>query len=292
MNTTQAETKRVVQIGKDSRNIIGGASKLLVICGPCVIESADHLLFLAEKITTIARRLDLPIVFKASYDKANRTSSKSFRGIGIEGGLELLAKVRSEFSVPIVTDVHTVEEIVQAGEVVDLIQIPAFLCRQTDLLIASGRTKKPVMIKKGQFVAPEDMVYAARKVVEGGGDQVLLCERGACFGYRDLVVDLRSLQIMSEAGFPVVFDATHSVQSLGGSGGVSQGARKFIPALARGAVAAGIDGIFLECHDDPQNAKSDAESMLPLANLEGLLSDLKRLHELQMQTGYRSSKRA
>lgn len=258
---------------------IGFNQPLAVICGPCVIESREHLLRHADAISAIARKLKLPLIFKSSYDKANRTSGSSFRGLGIDDGLESLATVRREFGIPVVTDVHSESEAQKAGEVVDLLQIPAFLCRQTDLLQAAGQTGRPVLVKKGQFLAPDDMKFAAEKVGSLNGGNVLLCERGTCFGYRDLVVDMRALVIMRGLGYPVVFDATHSVQCMGGAGGSSSGNREYVPVLARAAVATGIDALFLESHEFPDQAPSDGPNMVPLGNLELLLRQLSALHQ-------------
>lgn len=276
----------LVSVGDAKTNTvrIGKGEPLAVICGPCVIESAEHLLGEAERICSIARECQMPLIFKSSYDKANRLSGQSYRGIGMKDGLEILAEVRRRFLVPVVTDVHSAEEATLAGSVVDLIQIPAFLCRQTDILIAAGKTGKPVMIKKGQFVPPEDMVYSATKVASVGNSQVVLCERGSCFGYRELVVDFRGVAKMGGLGVPVIFDATHSVQIMGGAQGVSSGQRQFVPTLARAAVAAGVDGVFIESHSQPDAAPSDGPNMVPLAELGNLLADLKILHELKLKT--------
>lgn len=276
--------KHSFEIGVQYSVSVGGRNPLLVIAGPCVIESREHALRHADKIAQIVREVGLPLVFKSSYDKANRTSLESYRGVGMEQGLRILSEIRQEFAVPVVSDVHTALEAQNAGEVLDLLQIPAFLCRQTDLLIAAGATNKPVMIKKGQFLAAEDLRFSLEKVVQGGSDRVLLCERGSCFGYRDLVVDLRNLVLMGDLGCPVVFDATHSVQTIGGAGGVATGERRFIAPLARGAVASGVSGVFLECHENPETAPSDGRSMLPLAQLKTLLIDLKHIAELNLQT--------
>ena len=259
---------------------IGSGEPLAFICGPCVIESRDHLLSHAERILAIAERVGVPLIFKSSYDKANRTSGKSFRGVGIGPGLEILNEVREQLNIPVVTDVHTVEEARRAGEVVDLVQVPAFLCRQTDLLLAAGATRKAVIIKKGQFVAPQDMKFAAEKVRDGGCENVLLCERGTCFGYRDLVVDFRSLSYLSDCGCPVIFDATHSVQQMGGANGTSSGNRAFVAPLARAAAAYGVDGFFLECHEAPETAPSDGANMVPLDELEALVRDLKTVDSI------------
>jgi len=276
---------RKVRIGSVE---VGGGSPLAIICGPCVIESLAHARKMAEAISAIASKAGLPLIYKSSYTKANRTSASSFRGPGMDEGLEILAAIRKEFQLPAVSDVHTEDEARRAAASIDLVQIPAFLCRQTQLLEAAGESGKPVMIKKGQFVAPADMKFAADKVRgeqrrRGHSEQVLLCERGACFGYRDLIVDFRSLRIMSETA-PVVFDATHSVQQMGGSGGTSGGFREYVPCLARAAVSVGVDAVFIECHDDPDRAPSDGPNMLPLEALGPLLGDLKRLHELKLET--------
>jgi 2-dehydro-3-deoxyphosphooctonate aldolase (KDO 8-P synthase) len=254
------------------QNVVIGAPQLFLIAGPCVIESEEHALFMATSIAAICRELGVPYIFKASYDKANRTSITSFRGPGITAGLRILARVRDEVKVPVLTDVHEAAQATEAGAVVDVLQIPAFLCRQTDLLIAAARTGKAVNVKKGQFVAPQDMSYAVSKVQESGNQRVSLTERGASFGYHNLVVDMRSLAIMREYA-PVVFDATHSVQ-LPSQGAQSGGQPQFIPLLSRAAVAAGIDGIFMEVHDNPAKAKSDGANALPLANLRAMLEEL------------------
>ena len=264
---------------------IGGGAPLALIAGPCVIESSEHLLKMAEAIVAIARDKDIPLIFKSSFEKANRTSGSSFRGLGRSAGLAALAAVRDKLGVPLLTDVHTEEDVYAAAEVVDVLQIPAFLCRQTSLLEAAGSTGKTVLIKKGQFLAPEDMRYAADKVSGSGKESgVLLCERGACFGYRELVVDFRGLAVMRESGWPVVFDATHSVQIMGGAGGASGGNRKYVPLLARAAVAVGVDCVFLEVHDNPDVAPSDGPNMLPLESLGPLLEDLQAIAKLSLHT--------
>jgi 2-dehydro-3-deoxyphosphooctonate aldolase (KDO 8-P synthase) len=255
---------------------IGAGQPLALIAGPCVIESLEHSLALAGRIAAIARRLDMPYIFKASYDKANRSSVRSFRGPGLEEGLRVLERVRKEVGVPVLSDVHEPAQAAAAGEVLDCLQVPAFLCRQTDLLLACGRTRRCVNVKKGQFVAPEKMSLAVEKVRETGNPNVLLTERGTFFGYERLVNDMTGLQVM-RALAPVVFDATHSVQYPGGAGNVTGGRREFIPLLARAAVAAGIDALFMEVHDDPQNAKSDAATVWPLEELEALLRTLLRI---------------
>ncbi len=255
-----------------------------IISGPCVIESEDHALRIAREVLKVCNEVGLPLIFKSSYDKANRTSAKSYRGVGVEQGLAILGRIREELNVPVVTDVHNVAEVKLAGKVVDLLQIPAFLCRQTDLLLAAGEQGKPVMVKKGQMVAPQDMSFAAEKIASTGNSDIILCERGACFGYRDLVVDFRAFDIMSRFGYPIVFDGTHSVQQMGGASGVSGGMREHIPSLVRGAVAAGVSGIFLETHDRPEIAPSDGANMLPLSALPPLLRDIKMLSQMRLET--------
>ena len=258
---------------------VGPKEPLLVIAGPCQIESLGHCLSIGSFLKEVARRLPVQLVFKSSYDKANRTSIQGKRGLGIEEGLAVLANVRATLDVPVLTDVHSPEEATAAGAVVDVVQTPAFLCRQTDLLLAAGATGKTVNVKKGQFLAPQDMAHVAAKIASSGNQNIMLCERGSCFGYRDLVVDMRSLPLMHAAGYPVIFDATHSVQSMGGSSGASGGQREFIPPLARAAAAVGIDGIFIECHDYPEKAPSDGASMLPLDAVEPLLSSVLRIRD-------------
>jgi 2-dehydro-3-deoxyphosphooctonate aldolase (KDO 8-P synthase) len=265
-----------------------GSGELFLIAGPCVIESEEHAMHLAQAIAAIARQAGLPYIFKASYDKANRTSLSSFRGPGLKEGARILRRIRDEAGVPVLTDVHEPAQAEAVGEAVDVIQVPAFLCRQTDLLIAAGRTGKAVNIKKGQFVAPWDMRHAVEKVQSTGNDRVFLTERGSSFGYGNLVVDMRSLAIMRQFA-PVVFDGTHSVQlpsarasasSANGDTGaaVSGGQPQFIPLLCRAAVAAGVDGVFLEVHDNPAQAKSDAANALDLKLLTDLLRDLLAIH--------------
>lgn len=267
--------------------VFGPGAPLALICGPCQIESRDHALMLADKITGIARAAGLPLVFKASYDKANRTSLKGVRGVGIDMGLRILAEIRDSFGVPVLTDVHSEAQCAQAGEVVDMLQIPAFLCRQTDLLIAAAQTGRAINIKKGQFLAPWDMANVAAKVAESGNGRITLCERGASFGYNTLVTDFRSLPIMARTGYPVVFDATHAVQQPGGLGGASGGQREFAPVLARAAVAVGVAGVFIEAHDAPDRAPSDGPNMLPLDWLARLLPELAQLHALAQASAFR-----
>jgi 2-dehydro-3-deoxyphosphooctonate aldolase (KDO 8-P synthase) len=249
-----------------------GGPEMFLIAGHCVIESEEHALKMAESISGICKALKLPYIFKASFDKANRTSVHSFRGPGLMEGLRILAKVKKTVDVPVLTDVHEINQMAPAADVVDVIQIPAFLCRQTDLLIAAAKTGRAINVKKGQFVAPADMRHAVNKIVDSGNHQVSLTERGASFGYHNLVVDMRGLAIMREYA-PVIFDATHSVQ-LPSQGEQSGGQPQFIPLLARAAVAAGVDGVFMEVHDNPGVAKSDGANALRLDQLRGVLAEL------------------
>jgi 2-dehydro-3-deoxyphosphooctonate aldolase (KDO 8-P synthase) len=249
---------------------------LFLIAGPCVIESEAHAVKMAEEISAVARKLQIPYIFKASYDKANRTSLHSFRGPGLEEGLRILKKIKKETGLPVLTDVHEAKDVPAVADAVDVVQIPAFLCRQTDMLVAAAKHAKSINIKKGQFVSPWDMKHAVEKVRASGNDNIVLTERGSSFGYNNLVVDMRSLAIMRQFA-PVVFDATHSVQlPSSGAGGkaVSGGQPEYIPLLARAAVAAGVDGIFMEVHDNPAEAKSDGANALPLSELEAVLQQL------------------
>jgi 2-dehydro-3-deoxyphosphooctonate aldolase (KDO 8-P synthase) len=257
----------------------GGRHPLALIAGPCVIESREGCLDIAARLAKLARARRIPLVFKASYDKANRSSLKGYRGPGLERGLEILAEVRERYGLPLLTDVHTAEEARRAAEVVDVIQIPAFLCRQTDLVIACGETGKPVNVKKGQFMAPWDMRNVIDKIESTGNRRILLTERGASFGYNMLVADMRSLLIMREYGYPVIFDATHSVQRPGGAGDRSGGDGRWAPALARAAVATGCDGVFLEAHPTPEQALSDKDNTVPLASLGRLWTVLRSIDE-------------
>ena len=259
------------------QNVTIGGPELFLIAGPCVIESEEHALFMAHSIAAICRELAVPYIFKASYDKANRTSVTSFRGPGLKEGVAILGRLAKDTGLPILTDVHEAAHCEIAAEAVDVLQIPAFLCRQTDLLVAAGKTGRAVNIKKGQFVAPWDMTHPVEKVRSTGNSRLFLTERGASFGYNNLVVDYRSLAIMRQTA-PVVFDGTHSVQQPSAAGGVSGGQPEFIPLLARAAVAAGIDGLFLEVHDDPANAKSDGANALDLQLLKPLLETLLAIH--------------
>jgi len=264
---------------------MGGSSGPLVISGPCVAESLDICRQVAEAMQEICSALDLPYVFKASFDKANRTSVTSFRGPGLDKGLEMLSQVRSEFGVPVLTDIHLADQAAAAAEVCDILQIPAFLCRQTDLLVAAGETGKPVNVKKGQFMAPEDMVRAVEKVRSTGNDRVMVTERGTAFGYHNLVVDMRGLVVMGQAGVPVVFDATHSVQLPSGQGGMSGGQREFVFPLTRAAVAVGIQGLFMEVHPCPDEALCDGPNSLPLSQVRDVLSTVRRIHQVRWGSG-------
>ena len=257
--------------------VIGPGQPLALIAGPCQIESDAHARRMAASLRDIARELGIPLVFKASFDKANRTSLKGARGVGMDEGLETLSGIRASFGLPVISDVHLPEQCGPTATKLDALQVPAFLCRQTDLLLAAGREGKPVMIKKGQFLAPSDMQHAVEKVASTGNRQILLCERGSSFGYNCLVADFRSLSIMGETGCPIVFDATHSVQAPGGFGTASGGDRRFAPILARAAVAAGADAVFIETHEDPDNAPSDGPIMVPLAEMSALIRSLLRI---------------
>lgn len=249
----------------------------MLIAGPCVIESRDHTRFMAESLRAISSRTGIPLIFKASFDKANRSSISSYRGPGIDEGLEILSGIKQDLNVPVTTDIHDPTQAGPVASVVDLIQIPAFLCRQTDILVCAGKTGLPVNIKKGQFMAPWDMDHAVKKVESTGNGKILLTERGTFFGYNNLVCDLRNLALMRSLGKPVILDVTHSLQLPGGKGNSSGGTREFIPALARAGVAFGIDALFMEVHDDPDHALSDGPNSLPLSELEPLLRQLSEI---------------
>ncbi len=266
--------------------VVGGDAPLALIAGPCVIESLDLLMEAAERLIGLCGGLGVPLVFKSSYDKANRSSHKSYRGPGIIMGLEMLAKVKERFKVPVLSDVHSVEEVEQAAEVLDVIQIPAFLCRQTDLVMAAAETGLPVNVKKGQFMAPADMVNVMKKVESKGNRRLMFTERGTTFGYNNLVVDFRSISIIQElTGCPVVFDATHSVQLPGGAGSASSGDRRFVGVLARAAVAAGCNALFMETHPNPDRALCDGPNMVSLSQLETILPVLLRLRAALEEDG-------
>ncbi len=256
---------------------IENSAPFVLIAGPCQIESLDHSLFLAEKIAKICHETDIQYIFKSSFDKANRSSFQSQRGIGIDDGLEILNKVRTEFGCPVLTDIHDAYQCKKVAEVVDVLQIPAFLCRQTDLLLAAGETMRVINVKKGQFLAPWDMSNVAAKIASTGNERILLCERGTSFGYNTLVNDFRALPIMAEMGYPTVYDATHSVQQPGGKGTSSGGERKFVGSLAKAAVAIGVSSLFIETHEDPDNAPSDGPNMIPIDQLKGLLQELRNI---------------
>jgi 2-dehydro-3-deoxyphosphooctonate aldolase (KDO 8-P synthase) len=264
---------------------VGGGSPLVLIAGPCVIESEQHATDLAGRLVEITRRLRVPFIFKASYDKANRTSGRSFRGPGLDEGLRVLAGVKSRWQVPILTDIHEPAQARAAADVADVLQIPAFLSRQTDLLTAAAATGRVVNIKKGQFLAPGDVKHAVAKVTDAGNTRVIVTERGVSFGYHNLVVDMRAFPIMRSLGVPVVFDVTHSLQLPGGGDGVTAGQAEFIEPLASAGVAAGVDGIFLEVHEEPSRAKSDAQNALRLDLLEPLLNRLMAIDAIAKQPG-------
>lgn len=264
---------------------IGDGEKLTLLAGPCVLEGMERCLLIGRTIKEICQRLDINYVFKASFDKANRSSYNSFRGPGLTRGLEMLGQIKEELQVPVVTDIHEVCQAAPAAKVVDILQIPAFLCRQTDLLHAAAQTGKVVNVKKGQFLAPEDMRNVVDKLHESGCGQIMLTERGASFGYHNLVVDMRSLPIMRSFGYPVIMDGTHSVQLPGGNGTTSAGNREYVEYLVRAAVGAGIDALFLEVHDNPEEALSDGANMVYLDKLEDLLKDAVAIHEIVRHKG-------
>jgi 2-dehydro-3-deoxyphosphooctonate aldolase (KDO 8-P synthase) len=253
---------------------LGAGAPLFLIAGPCVIESEGHALMMAEKLGAVAGELGVPYIFKASYDKANRSSVASYRGPGLKNGLKILAKIKKKTGLPVLTDVHQASEVEAAAEVCDILQIPAFLSRQTDLLVAAGKSGRVVNIKKGQFLSPAEMGNAAEKVASTGNEKIILTERGNSFGYQNLVVDMRSFPMMRKFGYPVVFDVTHSVQLPGGEGKSSGGQPEFIEPLARAGVAAGVDGIFLEVHDNPAKALSDGSNALPLGQFRALMEKI------------------
>lgn len=265
-------------------NVKFGAGRLAFILGPCVVESAQHALFMAQEINDICKHVGVEVVYKSSFDKANRSSIESFRGQGMEFGLEILAQVKDEVGVPVITDIHEPWQAEKVAEVADILQIPAFLCRQTDLLIAAAKTGNAVNVKKGQFLAPWDAKNIVDKLQSAGCEKILLTERGASFGYNNLVVDFRSFPIMRSFGVPVVFDVTHSLQLPGGLGKATGGQSEFIENMARAGVACGVDAVFMEVHDDPAKAPSDGPNQLPLGRLENLLIKLKEIHSIVTQT--------
>ena len=259
---------------------IGGGNPLAFILGPCQLENRDHAMFMAEKISKVCSPSSSNFIFKSSFDKANRSSIASARGVGIEEGLKILEEVKLTFNCPVITDIHSISQCASAAEVVDILQIPAFLSRQTDLLLAAGETGKPVNVKKGQFLAPWEMTNVAEKIASTGNKKILLCERGTSFGYNTLVNDFRGLEIMAVTGYPGVFDATHSVQQPGGRGNSSGGERKFVATLARAACAVGISAVFIETHQDPDNAPCDGPNMIDVADLQKLIEKLRVIDEL------------
>jgi 2-dehydro-3-deoxyphosphooctonate aldolase (KDO 8-P synthase) len=267
----------MVQSNKIGAIGVGDAHQFLLIAGPCVIESRGQTLEIASFLKDITGKLEIPFIFKASYDKANRTSLGAYRGPGQADGLDILAEVKETLQIPVLSDVHRTDEIEAAAKILDVLQIPAFLCRQTDLLLAAGKTGRPINIKKGQFLAPWDVPHVVAKLLSTGNDQFLITERGTSFGYNNLVVDFRGISLMRGHGFPVIFDATHSVQLPGGAGGSSGGQRRFAPVLARAAIAAGADGIFLEVHPEPDNARCDGPNSVETGELLGLLPQLKAI---------------
>ena len=258
---------------------IGKGNPLVIIAGPCVIENEEITFTTAQKLKEVCDRLGISLIFKSSFDKANRTSGSSFRGPGIDQGLKILSEVKKRFSIPVISDIHAVDEVRPASEVLDALQIPAFLCRQTDLILSSSRTGKPVNIKKGQFLAPWDVKHIIEKFTSTGNQNLLLTERGTSFGYNNLIVDFRGFSVIRSFGYPMLFDVTHSLQLPGGEGRSSGGQREYAPSLARAAVATGVDGLFVEVHPDPRKALSDASTMIPLNEIEGLLQQTKTLHD-------------
>jgi 2-dehydro-3-deoxyphosphooctonate aldolase (KDO 8-P synthase) len=259
---------------------IANDKPFVLLAGPCQMETRDHAFKMCEALKIIADDLDIPFVYKSSFDKANRTSVSGERGIGLDKALDVFVELKKEFDVPVVTDIHDASQCASVAEVADILQIPAFLCRQTDLLLAAGETGKIINVKKGQFLAPWDMVNVAKKIASTGNDNIMLCERGASFGYNTLVSDMRSLPIMAQTGYPVVYDATHSVQQPGGQGSSSGGDRTMVPVLARAAMAVGVASLFLEVHDDPDNAPSDGPNMVKLEDAKSLLMKLKAFDTL------------
>jgi 2-dehydro-3-deoxyphosphooctonate aldolase (KDO 8-P synthase) len=277
MNEIEQRTVKVDQLS------IANDRPLTLIAGPCQMESKDHAFEMCGALKELTKRLGLQFIYKTSFDKANRTSLKSQRGIGFEKGLQVFEELKSHFGVPVLTDVHLPEQCNEMAKVIDVIQIPAFLCRQTDLLIAAAKTGRVLNVKKGQFLAPWDMKNVANKISESGNDNILLCERGACFGYNTLVSDMRALPEMKKTGYPVIFDATHSVQQPGGLGGTSGGDRKMVPVLARAAIAVGVAGVFMETHQDPDNAPSDGPNMVKLSDMPELLETLMAFDKLSKE---------
>jgi len=274
-----------IPLPKGGSLTIGNDLKLTIIAGPCQMESRQQALEMSAAIAEIGRKYDIGMIFKTSFDKANRSSIGTQRGIGLDAALPILAEVRETSGLPVLTDIHEAQQCARVGEVVDVLQIPAFLCRQTDLLLAAGATGKTINVKKGQFLAPWDMKHVAAKVASTGNERIMLCERGVSFGYNTLVSDMRSLPIMAETGYPVVFDATHSVQQPGGKGTSSGGERQYVPMLARAAVAVGVAAVFIETHPDPDNAPSDGPNMVPFAEFPALIETLLAYDALAKKRG-------
>ena len=270
-------TNKIIKIGNIS---FGNNLPFVLIAGPCQMETRDHAMMMAESLVKITTELSIPFIYKTSFDKANRTSANGIRGIGLEKSLAVFSEIKNTFGCPILTDVHNESQCAELAEFVDILQIPAFLCRQTDMLIAAAKTGKIINVKKGQFLAPWDMKNVAQKIESSGNSQILLTERGVSFGYNTLVTDFRALPIMAETGYPVIFDATHSVQQPGGQGNSSGGDRRFVPPLARAALAVGVAGLFIETHQDPDNAPSDGPNMVKLHELSGLLKSWKSIDDL------------
>jgi 2-dehydro-3-deoxyphosphooctonate aldolase (KDO 8-P synthase) len=270
-------TQKTIAVGSVQ---FSNALPFVLIAGPCQMESREHAFDMCGALKELTTKLNIPFIYKTSYDKANRTSLKAERGIGMEKGLQIFAELKKEFGMPVITDVHGPEQCAPVAEVVDILQIPAFLCRQTDLLVAAAKTGKAINVKKGQFLAPWDMKNVAAKIADSGNENILLCERGASFGYNTLVSDMRSLPIMAETGYPVIYDATHSVQQPGGQGTSSGGDRRMVPVLARAAVAVGVAGVFMETHENPDKAPSDGPNMVKLADMEPILKTLLSLDKI------------
>ena len=285
LNCKNSMSSRIIKVGFDKvkKVDIGGNKPLVFIGGPCAIESNDHALYMAEKISKVCKKLKISWIYKSSYDKDCRSSIESFHGIGIDEGLKILSKIRKEFGVPVNTDFSVPQDAKLIGEVCDMIQVPAYLCRQTKILLAAAKTKKPVLLKKGQFMSPWNLKNSVRKIQSVGNNNILLTDRGNFFGYNMLINDFRSLPIMQSTGFPVCYDATHSIQLPTSMGNVSGGQKEFIPFLSRAAAACCIDSIFMEVHDDPNNALSDKNSVLDLKDLEKILEQTKKIHDLKIE---------
>jgi 2-dehydro-3-deoxyphosphooctonate aldolase (KDO 8-P synthase) len=283
--------RNVIIGGGDVKEVsFSNDSAFSLLCGPCQIEDLDHTLRTAEALNAICEKLGIDFVYKSSYDKANRTSINSTRGVGLQEGLRILEEVRKQIGVPVITDIHEVSQVEAVGQAVDMLQIPAFLCRQTDLVVAAAKTGKALNIKKGQFMAPWDMDNVLQKALDSGNDKILLCDRGTMFGYGNLVSDMRGLRIMAETEFPVVFDATHSVQMPSANGATSGGKREFVEPLARAAAAVGVSTFFMEAHEEPSRAPSDGPNMIPLDKMEGLLATLQAIDKVAKENAYQAVK--